>query len=305
MFITRNHSFIQLCRLDKLTGVWLVMVPCWWGVALSQSLTQSFMQQGKFYFQLFLFFIGALSMRAAGCIVNDLTDRKFDRAVERTRGRPLVAGTATVKQAIFYFGLMCSVGLGVFLFLSPLAKILSLIAFVLLFIYPWMKRITHWPQFVLGLAFNSGVLIAYANNTQTLNRTVWLVYGAGIFWTLAYDTIYAFQDIEDDLKVGVKSTAILFKKYPKLLPMISYAGMLLIFVTLYLQKGGADYVHSDCGFVFWRGNWNFWIGIPLFLSFVCDVLWYWNPNDHQSSLKAFKQNKVFGWVVFFILLGCL
>lgn len=273
MFIPQNHPFIQLCRFDKPIGIWLIMLPCWWGVAFSSSI-----QQLEFYFNLFLFFIGAASMRAAGCIINDLTDRKFDCMVERTRSRPLVSGKTTPKQAVFYFITMCAIGFLVFLSLSNFAKILSLIAFALLFIYPWMKRITYWPQFVLGLAFNSGVLIAYANTTQTLNLKVWLLYGAGILWTLAYDTIYAFQDIDDDLKVGVKSTAILFKNYPKLLPSLSYIGIVLIFIMLGMN----------------------WISIGLFSSLACYLILQWDPNDPVSSLKIFKKNQLLGWIIFIV-----
>jgi 4-hydroxybenzoate polyprenyltransferase len=278
MFITRNHVFIQLSRLDKPTGIWLVMFPCWWGVALSNSPWKI-----DFYLNLILFFIGAVCMRGAGCIVNDLTDRKFDREVERTRNRPLVSGKATPKQAILYFIFLCLGGGMVFLCLSPLGKLLSLFAFVLLIIYPWMKRITHWPQFVLGLAFNSGVLIAYANTTQTLNSLPWFVYGAGILWTLAYDTIYAFQDIEDDLKVGVKSTAILFRNNPKLLPIISYAGMIMIFIILGIQNNFSIY---------------YWVGMTLFSGLACYFSWQWNPDDPASSFKIFKRNQLIGWVVF-------
>ncbi len=278
MFIPRNHSFIQLSRLDKPIGIWLLMLPCWWGVALSYSPLQI-----DFYFNLFLFFIGAISMRAAGCIINDLTDQKFDGMVERTRSRPLVSGKATPKQAFFYFILMCGIGLMVFLCLSSLAKTLSLIAFVLLFIYPWMKRITYWPQLILGLAFNSGVLVAYANTAQTLNSLIWLIYLTGILWTLAYDTIYAFQDIEDDLKVGVKSTAILFKNNPKLLPVISYIGMFFVFIVTGMQNSFSVY---------------YWSGIALFSGVAFYLLLEWNPSDSLSSLKTFKRNQILGCIVF-------
>jgi len=235
-----------------------------------------------------LFLIGAISMRGAGCVINDLTDQKFDRAVERTKTRPLITGAVTPIQAVFLFGLLCLIGLGVFSFLTQDAKILALIAFCLLLIYPWMKRITHWPQFVLGLAFNSGVLIAWANAGKSLgNYLPWCFYGIGILWTLAYDTVYAFQDIEDDLKVGVQSTAILFQKTPKLLPGSCFLLM------------GACFIGAGI-----KENWS----LPYFgciagvIAYGVILLAQWNPKEPTSSLHFFKANQ---WLGLGILLALL
>lgn len=251
------------------------MLPCWWGVALSES-----PKEISFYFNLLLFFIGAVAMRSAGCIINDLTDKDFDKKVECTKNRPLAAGHVSSRQAIMYFLLMCVIGFCVFLFLSYAAKGLSLLAFVLLFIYPWMKRFTYWPQLVLGLAFNSGVLIAYAHIQKALSLESWLVYGMGICWTLAYDTIYAFQDIQDDLKIGVKSTAILFKNFPKVLPSLSYGGMISLLIILHVH----------------------WVSVVLFSFFAFYILMKWNPNSSGSSLHVFKKNQFLGWIIFVIFI---
>lgn len=280
MFIARINPFIQLCRFHRPIGIWLLMLPCWWGVALVSSPLH--------LWDLFLFLIGAVSMRAAGCVVNDLTDQQFDRAVERTRSRPLITGEVTQTQALLCFSFLCLIGLSVFYFLTVEAKIASLIAFCLLLIYPWMKRITYWPQFILGLAFNSGVLIAWAHGGKSLfDFLPWLFFGIGILWTLLYDTVYAFQDIQDDLKIGVKSTAILFESTPKRLPYVCLILMTIALISAGLLKGWSIYYFLV-------------IGSSVVYEFY--LLKNWDPDSSISSLKCFKANKWVGVILFFALL---
>lgn len=280
MLIARIRPFIQLCRFHRPIGIWLLMLPCWWGVSL--------VSPPLHLWDLFLFFIGASSMRAAGCVVNDLTDQKFDSAVERTRSRPLITGEVTQFQAILCFSFLCFVGLGVFYFLTFEAKMASLMAFCLLLIYPWMKRITHWPQLVLGLAFNSGVLIAWAHAGKSFSDFLpWLFFGVGILWTLLYDTVYAFQDIQDDLKIGVKSTAILFQAAPKSLPYVCLILMASALISAGILKGWSFY---------------YFISIGCAVAYEFYLLKSWDPNSSISSLKCFKANKCIGLLLFFALL---
>jgi len=280
MFIARIDPFIQLCRFHRPIGIWLLMLPCWWGVALvSPSLH---------VWDLFLFLIGAAAMRAAGCVVNDLTDQKFDRAVERTRSRPLVTGEVTQTGAVLFFSFLCLVGLCVFYFLSVAAKIASLIAFCLLLIYPWMKRITYWPQFVLGLAFNSGVLIAWTHGGKSFfDFLPWLFFAIGILWTLLYDTVYAFQDIQDDLKIGVKSTAILFEAIPKRLPYMCLTLMTATLMSVGIFKGWSVYYFLVTGTA---------------VAYEFYLLKNWDPDCSSSSLKCFKANQWIGLLLFLALL---
>ncbi|MBY0281049.1 MAG: 4-hydroxybenzoate octaprenyltransferase [Alphaproteobacteria bacterium] len=280
MFIARIRPFLQLCRFHRPIGIWLLMLPCWWGVALASP---------PFHISdLILFLIGAAAMRAAGCVVNDLTDQKFDQAVERTRSRPLVTKEISQGQAILCFLCLCLIGLLVFSFLTFPAKTVSLVAFCLLLIYPWMKRITYWPQLVLGFAFNSGVLIAWANGGKSLNDFLpWLFFSVGILWTLLYDTVYAFQDIQDDLKIGVKSTATLFQDTPKYLPYICLASIMIALVGVGVFKG-------------WSLYYFILIGCVIFYEFY--LLKKWDPNSPVSSLKCFKSNQWIGLLLFLALL---
>jgi len=279
MFITRINPFLQLCRFHRPIGIWLLMIPCWWGLALVGAPSIS---------DFVLFFVGASSMRAAGCVLNDLVDQEFDKAVERTQSRPLVTGAVTRNQAILCFFCLCFVGLGVFYFLAFKAKIAALFAFCLLLIYPWMKRITHWPQLILGFAFNSGVLIAWAHGDGSFYTFLpWFFFGVGILWTLIYDTIYAFQDIQDDLKIGVKSTAILFQKSPK---SLLYVCLILMAILLI----GAGIIQG----------WSILYFILIGFAFVCEfyLLRSWDPTCSLSSLKCFKANQWVGCIVFLALL---
>lgn len=283
MVITQILPLIQLCRLNKPVGIWLLMLPCWWGVSLYDD-PKIF----QFYFDLLMYLIGAVCMRSAGCIVNDWADRHYDASVARTNQRPLVSGKVTSFQALRAFLIMLSGGIGVWLWLNPLSKMIALLAFALLFIYPFMKRFTYWPQFILGLAFNSGVIIACAQAQPSSLKTLqpWLLYGAGVLWTLAYDTIYAFQDIQDDRLLGLKSTAILFQDRPYLLPAICYSGMALLLCVIGMINSYA---------------WTYHLGVLLTFGEIGFRLYKWQPSNPQQCLSLFKHNIWLGASIFGLL----
>jgi len=198
------YAFKDLMRLGSPTGYLLLFYPCIFGLGLAATSYNDL-------WYILLFFLGSIVMRSAGCIVNDILDKDFDSMVERTRNRPLVTGAVTIPEAISLLFFLMLIGLMILLFLSKLAITISIIAAIFLAIYPLMKRITFWPQAFLGVTFNIGVLIAYANIAHSLSLSAILAYLGCIFWTLGYDTIYAFMDIEDDVKIGVKSSALFLR----------------------------------------------------------------------------------------------
>ncbi len=214
------RPYLQLSRLDRPIGYWLLALPGWIGLAFA-TLSQGFEATDLKWAALIL--IGAIAMRGAGCTYNDIVDQDLDAQVERTALRPLPAGTVTTKQAWIWLFAQCGVGLIVLLCLPRLAQIISLCALPLVAAYPFMKRITWWPQVWLGMTFNWAVLVAYAAKTGELNTQLFILYAGLIFWTIGYDTIYACQDIEDDMRIGVKSTARKFGKRVKLGVGVCYA----------------------------------------------------------------------------------
>jgi 4-hydroxybenzoate polyprenyltransferase len=277
------NAYVRLSRLHRPTGILLLMLPCWWGVTLANP--------HEFNFKLlFLFALGAAVMRSAGCVFNDLIDQKIDRRVERTKTRPLATGELSKRQAFIFSIILCLGGLGVLLMLPSRCWPLATVGLLLLAIYPFMKRITHWPQVVLGFAFNLGVIFgAVAVATyETINWPATLcLYGAGIAWTMAYDTIYALQDKEDDLKIGVKSTAIKFGNHVKFALYLSYGLMFgLLSVVGYLTNAHGIYY----GFMLLGAIATYIILYPL------------NINDSSACLKVFDTNPYIGWWVWVGLL---
>lgn len=215
------HPIIQLMRLDKPIGIWLTFLPAAWVLAAQRA--------EAIYFILFL--IGAAVMRSAGCIINDLTDRDFDKNVERTKTRPLAAGTVSVRHAYLLLVLLLSIALGIVLYLPPSALYLAFATLPFVAAYPWMKRITWWPQLFLGITFNLGTLFASIATTDSITPAALLFYAASIFWTLGYDTIYALQDKQDDALIGVKSTALRLGNYVPLFVLGCYLAMWLLLVS--------------------------------------------------------------------------
>ena len=210
---SKLRPYLRLSRADRPIGTWLLLIPCWWGLLI--GILEDEKASASDFWLFFSCSTGAFLMRGAGCTWNDILDRKIDGAVERTRSRPLPSGQVTLIQAIIW--MIVQVGLaGIFLLSYNLnAIILGLSSLFLVAIYPLAKRFTWWPQVFLGLAFNWGILLLFVAHTESLNWPILALYVSGIFWTLFYDTIYAYQDSQDDLLVGIKSTAILFGENAK------------------------------------------------------------------------------------------
>ena len=207
-----SRPYLRLSRADRPIGTWLLLLPCWWGVLLAAAATE------PRWFDLWIIAgcgIGAVLMRGAGCTWNDITDRGIDGSVARTRSRPIPSGAVTVTQALIWMALQCLVALAILLSFNSAAILLGFAALIPVAIYPFAKRFTWWPQVFLGLAFNWGALLAWTAHTGSLGLAPFMLYLAGIAWTLFYDTIYAHQDVEDDALIGVKSTARLFGENSK------------------------------------------------------------------------------------------
>jgi 4-hydroxybenzoate polyprenyltransferase len=270
----RLRDAAVLARWDRPIGTWLLLLPCWWGVALAPVLPSPWL--------MLLFAVGAVAMRGAGCVVNDLVDREFDRKVERTRYRPLAAGRVSPHEALVFIGLQCLVGLAVLLQLGLPAIVVGFASVPLILIYPFMKRVTWWPQAFLGITFNWGVLVGFAAVTGGIAPATLVLYLAGIAWTLGYDTIYAHQDKVDDALVGVRSTARLFgAATPYWL-----AGFYLATVALL----------AAAGWLAGKGP-LFWFVLPV----VAWTLWrqvaVLELDDPASCLAQFRANRTTGLLV--------
>lgn len=274
------HPYIRLARLDRPIGSWLLLFPCWWAIALASSdpLTMEFAT-------LFVLFgIGAVAMRGAGCTYNDICDREFDAQVARTRDRPLPAGEVTVFQAALFMTLLMVIGFLVLISFNNFAIAVGVASLVLVFTYPLMKRVTFWPQFFLGLAFNWGALLGWAAVRTELATPAIFLYAAGIFWTLGYDTIYAHQDRPDDPAAGIKSTA-------RRLGLGSKPWLYGFYAATIILLGLTGHVIGL--------GWPFWLGLGLgalqLIWQVADV----DIDDPPDCLAKFKSNRLFGWLIFF------
>ena len=228
------RPYLRLARLDRPIGSWLLLMPCWWSVGLAGMRTEQFPS----LWHIVLFFIGAFAMRGAGCTWNDLVDRDLDGTVERTRSRPIPSGQVTVAQATVFMLAQALVGLLVLLQFNRFTVITGLASLLVVAIYPFMKRITYWPQIVLGLAFSWGALMGWPAAFGRLDWPALVLYAGSISWVIGYDTIYAHQDREDDLLIGIKSTALLFGENTR--PMLAsfYAGAVVLIGVAGLMAGG-------------------------------------------------------------------
>ena len=208
------QPYALLMRLDRPIGWWLLLLPGWWAIVLASGGVMN--MNIKSWALMAAFLIGAVVMRGAGCVVNDIWDRDLDKMVERTRERPLASGAVSVKQAAAFLSLLLMIGAAILLSMNMLTIMLGLLSLPLIALYPAMKRITYWPQLFLGLTFNFGALMGWAAVTGELSAAPLFLYLGGIFWTIGYDTIYAHQDKEDDALAGIKSTALKFGNRSKL-----------------------------------------------------------------------------------------
>ncbi len=272
------RPYFKLARLDRPIGTWLLLWPCWWSIALAAP-------AGGFPDPLLilLFGIGAVVMRGAGCTFNDIVDRDFDGRVARTRLRPIPSGQISVAQAVAWMVFLALIGLGILILLGPLAIWLGIGSLALIAAYPFMKRITWWPQAWLGLTFNWGALMGYAAATGRLDAAPALLYAAGIAWTLGYDTIYAHQDKDDDALIGVKSSA---RKLGA-----DTRPWLFAFYALALAGFGAAGWAAGLGWLFWH--------VAVFAA--AQLLWQAarvKIDEPADCLAKFKSNTWFGWLFF-------
>ena len=272
--------FIELTRLNKPIGYMLLFWPCSWGLAYAYSVSQN---EKLFIYYLILFFFGSVLMRSAGCIVNDIVDKDFDKRVKRTKRRPIASGKISIKKSLMFVMILCALAFLILIQFNFLTIALGLGSMFLAFSYPFMKRITYWPQLFLGLTFNWGIIMAWAAINNGITIEIVTLYISAIFWTLGYDTIYGAQDMRDDEIIGLKSTSIKFKKNIKLFVCICYILSFTSLTWLYIEK----------------------IGINLFtlLLLVCLMtllyqLKIFKRKDPSSCLKAFKVNNFYGLFLF-------
>ena len=272
------RPFARLARLDRPIGTWLLLFPCWWSIAFASP--QPLSRESLILFA--LFGIGALVMRGAGCTFNDICDRDFDARVARTRDRPLPSGQVTVRGALVFLAILLAAGLCILLALNPFAIAVGLASLVLVFTYPLSKRVTYWPQFVLGLAFNWGALLGWAAVRGEIGLAPVLLYAAGIFWTLGYDTIYAHQDRRDDPAAGVKSTA-------RRLGLGSKPWLFAFYLI-------AAALFAATGHVVGLG-WIFFAGLALA---TMQLVWQVADVDldaPKDCLAKFRSNRLVGWLI--------
>ncbi|MEP4050815.1 MAG: 4-hydroxybenzoate octaprenyltransferase [Litorimonas sp.] len=292
------RPYLQLSRLDRPVGYWLLALPGWIGLSFA-SLSHGLAWMDLVWAALIL--IGAIAMRGAGCTYNDIVDQDLDAQVERTALRPLPAGTVTTRQAWKWTFAQIAVGFLVWLCLPLLAKGIALLALPLVAAYPFMKRITWFPQVWLGMTFNWAVLVAYAAKTGTVSPPLFILYLGLIFWTVGYDTIYACQDMEDDAMVGIKSTALRFGGRVKL-----GVGVCYFISTLLIANSGFIELLSHNGppSVQFR-PWDFLATLPILFLFIGHLFWQVStlkPTESSNSLKRFKSNFWAGFALIITLL---
>ncbi len=273
-------NFIELSRLKKPIGYMLLFWPCIWGLAIGYD----FLIEIKIFIKFSLLFLsGAILMRSAGCIINDIVDKDFDLKVERTKNRPIASGKVSVKLALIYAFTLCSIAFLVLIQFNLFTIILALGSMPLAFAYPFMKRFTYWPQLFLGITFNYGLLLGWTSTNEEMNIIPLIFYFGAIFWTLGYDTIYGFQDIKDDEIIGVKSTSIKFKNNPKLFITLCY-------LTFFLVLNLVGY--------FANLNKIYFFGLVLiFMHLFFYQIKSLNINSAKNCLNIFKSNNFLGFLI--------
>ena len=275
-----SRPYLRLARFDRPIGGWLLLMPCWWSAALAAGVAGNL---GQLPLTIVLFFVGAFVMRGAGCTWNDITDRDLDAMVERTRSRPIPAGQVSVPQALAFLVAQALIGLVVLLQFNRFAVMTGIASLLIVAIYPFMKRITYWPQVALGLAFSWGALMGFAVLLGRIDAAALWLYAGSISWVIGYDTIYAHQDIEDDALIGVKSTALLFgaRTRPALTAFYAMA-VVLIGVALVLAKAGA------------LG----WIALAIFAAHLAWQIVRLDISDAALCKRVFISNRDAGLLLF-------
>jgi 4-hydroxybenzoate polyprenyltransferase len=275
-----SRPYLRLARLDRPIGSWLLLLPCWWSAALAADITRDV---GPLPLNLVLFFVGAFAMRGAGCTWNDITDRDLDAMVERTRSRPIPAGEVSVQAALVFLVAQALIGLLVLLQFNRFAVATGIASLIIVAIYPFMKRITWWPQIVLGLAFSWGALMGFAVTFARIDATALMLYAGSISWVIGYDTIYAHQDAEDDALIGIKSTARLFAERTQAALVVFYSlAVLLIGAALVLAGVRAPA----------------WIGLAAFAGQLAWQISRLRIGDPALCLRLFKSNRDAGLLLF-------
>jgi 4-hydroxybenzoate polyprenyltransferase len=280
-----SRPYLRLSRLDRPIGSWLLLMPCWWSAALAAGIAHDLRRLPLI---LVLFLIGAFVMRGAGCTWNDITDRDLDAQVERTRSRPIPAGQVSVAQAAAFLVLQALIGLLVLLQFNRFAVGCGIASLVIVAVYPFMKRITYWPQIVLGLAFSWGALMGFAVIFGRIDATALVLYAGSIAWVIGYDTIYAHQDAEDDALIGIKSTALLFGARTKPALLVFY-GLAVALIGMALALAGA--------------GWMAWIGLAAFAAHLVWQISRLQIGDPALCLRIFKSNRDAGLLLFAGLLA--
>ena len=279
----RFQIFIQLTRLNKPIGCLLLFWPCVWGLTLAYY----FSGETNLYLKhMLLFFLGSVLMRSAGCIFNDIVDRDLDKKVQRTRERPIASGKVSVFEALIYIVFLCLVAFLILAQFNWLTIVLGISSMALAFAYPFMKRITYWPQLFLGLTFNWGIIMGWTSITNSISIEPIILYLSAIFWTLGYDTIYGLQDIHDDEIIGIKSTSIKFKNNVKVFVGTCYSLCVLCILILGLLMEIDKYI------------------LPLSAFFIISLIYQikiFKPNDPKSCHFSFKVNNLTGLLVFLFI----
>jgi len=274
------RPYLRLSRFDRPIGWWLLLLPCWWSAALAAGIAHDLR---ALPLTIILFLIGAMVMRGAGCTWNDITDRDLDAQVERTRSRPIPSGQVTVKQAAAFLVAQALVGLAVLLQFNLFAILTGIGSLAIVAIYPFMKRITYWPQVVLGLAFSWGALMGFAVILARIDATALVLYAGSIAWVIGYDTIYAHQDTEDDVLIGIKSTALLFGARTQTALTILY-GIAVTLIGIALWLGGSQ--------------WPAWLGLAAFAAHLIWQIRIIRIDDSALCLRLFKSNRNAGLLLF-------
>ena len=272
--------FIELTRLNKPIGFMLLFWPCSWGLAYANNFSQNTVQLINY---LILFFLGSLLMRSAGCIFNDIVDKDFDKKVQRTKNRPLASGKISIIKSFIYVLLICFFAFLILIQFNVLTICLGLGSMFLAFSYPFMKRITYWPQLFLGITFNWGIVMAWASFHNQISYEIIILYLSAIFWTLGYDTIYGAQDMSDDEIIGLKSTSIKFKRNIKLFVSISYLFSIILIIYLFKNIIGFNL---------------FSFFLLLFILNLSYQVKKFDKNNPMVCLKMFKLNNYSGLFLF-------
>ena len=268
-----TRPYLRLARYDRPIGSWLLLMPCWWSAALAAGMAHDLR---PLPLTLVLFFVGAFVMRGAGCTWNDITDRDLDARVERTRSRPIPAGQVTVAQSAIFLVAQALVGLVVLLQFNRFAIATGIASLIVVAVYPFMKRITYWPQVVLGLAFSWGALMGFAVLLGRIDAAALALYAGSIAWVIGYDTIYAHQDAEDDALIGIKSTALLFGGRTRPALAVFY-GLAVVLLGVALDLAAA--------------RWPAWIGLAAFAAHLVGQIVQLDISDPALCQRIFKSNR--------------